>query len=150
MRLDDIDLETPQEPDKRGKRRRVELAFFEIVDREAVALELVFRPIFLAQAQKRDFETRFVEAGDHPRKEPLDPMHPRAFPPEVVANLQDFDFGHLNIYCSPQRLYFFMISRAVADQKSPPSSLSARRRIPRRRVRIPTEIGRGASARVIS
>src|SRR4029079_7715046 len=29
------------------------------------------------------------EAGDHPAEEPLNAVHPRAFPAEVIANLKD-------------------------------------------------------------
>src|SRR4029453_9693172 len=58
-------------------------------DVDAQRVERLFREVLLAQADERDFESFAIEARDHPGKQPLPAVHPRSFPPEVIADLQN-------------------------------------------------------------
>ena len=47
-----------------------------------------------AQADQRDVEPRSVEARNHPREQPLDPVHAGAGPAEVIADVDDVQLAH--------------------------------------------------------
>ena len=63
----------------------------EVGDVDAERFERVFGQILLAQADQRDVEPRRVEARNHPREQPLDAVHARSFPAEVIADVDDVE-----------------------------------------------------------
>src|SRR4029079_4991477 len=71
------------------QRRRIELPLVQVLDVDAHRLERLLRKILFAQDDQRDVVAFAIEAGDHPAEEPLDAVHPRAFPAEVIAHLKD-------------------------------------------------------------
>ena len=56
----------------------------------SVSSERSFFRRLTSETLKRDC----VEARDHPGEQPLHAVHPRAFPAEVIADLQDVQFPH--------------------------------------------------------
>src|SRR6266545_496687 len=86
--MQDVDLLPIDHVQERGKRRRVEPGLVQVRDVDAERLQRFFRQILLAQAHEGHVIALGIEPGNHPREQPLDPVHPRPFPPEVIADLQ--------------------------------------------------------------
>jgi hypothetical protein len=74
---------------ERRPRPRIELRLLEVGDVDTERVERLLRKVALAQAHERDREARRVEARDHPGEQPLDAVHARAFPAQVVADVED-------------------------------------------------------------
>jgi hypothetical protein len=75
---------------ERRQRHRIELRSLEIRDVDAERFERFLREVPFPQADQRHGKACRVEARNHPAEEPLDAVHPRALPTEVIADLQDF------------------------------------------------------------
>ena len=94
VHVQDVDPLRVDETQHGGKRERVELAALEIGDVDAERVERFFRQVLLAKADERDVEPVAIEARDHPAEQPLDAVHPRPLPSEVVADLQHVQRSH--------------------------------------------------------
>ncbi len=99
MKVQDVDPLAIDDLQQRRQRQRIELAALEVGDVDAQLLERFLGEVFLAQADERDAEPLAVEARNHPAEQPLDAVHPRSLPAEVIADLQDVqralaDFRH--------------------------------------------------------
>ena len=93
MQVQDVDLLAIDHLEQCGQRRGIELGLVQVGDVDAERLERFLRQVLLPQADERDVEARLVEARDHPREQPLHPVHARPFPAEVIADLQDVELA---------------------------------------------------------
>ena len=89
VKVQDVDLLAIDHLQQRRQRRRIELRLVQIRDVDADRLERFLRQVLLPQADERHVVALRVEARNHPGEEPLDAVHPRSFPAEVIADLQD-------------------------------------------------------------
>ncbi len=56
---------------------------------------------FSPQADQRDVVARRIEARDHPAEQPLDAVHPRPLPAEVIADLQHVQLALRRAHAGP-------------------------------------------------
>ena len=112
VQVQDVDLLGVDDAEQRRERARIELRSLEIRDVDAQRVERLFREVLLSQADQRDTETVAVEPRNHPAEEALDAVHPRPFPPEVVADLEDVQRSVHSGRCSRQAS-----SSALSDYK---------------------------------
>ena len=88
MQMQDIDPLFVDHAHERRQRQRIEPRSLQIPDVDAERLERFFGEIFLSQAQQGDVKTVGVESREHPTEETFDAVHPRSFPPKVIADLE--------------------------------------------------------------
>ena len=93
VQMNDVGLAPIELLQQRRQRRRIELRPMQVGDVDAELVERVRRQVALAQADERNVEPLAVEARDHPREQPLDAVHARTGPPEVVADVDDVQGG---------------------------------------------------------
>ena len=89
VQVQDVDLLAVDDLQQRRQRRGIELRPVQVLDVDAEAVERLLGQVLLSQADQRDVEAGRVEPRDHPREQALDAVHARAFPPQVIAHLQD-------------------------------------------------------------
>src|SRR5262249_41546146 len=93
MKMPGVDLLFVDDAEQRRQREWVELGALQVPDVDPKGVEGFLREVLLAQADERDLKPLPIEAGDHPAEQPLDAVHARPLPPEVIANLQDIERG---------------------------------------------------------
>ena len=89
VEVQDVDLLGVDDAEQRRKRARIELRSLEIRDVDAQRVERLFREVLFPQADQRDAEAVAIEPRNHPAEQALDAVHPRPFPAEVVADLEN-------------------------------------------------------------
>ncbi len=88
VEVKDVDLFLVDDLQQCRERRRIELAFVQIRDVDAEGVERFLRQVLLAQADERDVEAGGIEPGNHPGEQTLHAVHARAFPAEMIADLE--------------------------------------------------------------
>ena len=75
------------------ERPRVEFRSVQICNLDAKTVECLFGEILPAEADQRHAEAIPIEAGDHPAKQALYAVHPRALPAQMVADLENVQYS---------------------------------------------------------
>ncbi len=88
-----VDLFPVDDLQQRRQRGRIELRFVKVRDVDAKRVQRFLGQISFPQADQGDVEAAGIEPWDHPRKQPLDAVHARPFPAQVIAHLQHVQFA---------------------------------------------------------
>ncbi len=96
VHVDDVGLLVAQHAEQRRERSRIELVPAHVGDVDAKLLERLLRQILPAQADERHVVARAIEARNHPREQPLDAVHPRSLPAEMVADVDHVQRTHVS------------------------------------------------------
>ena len=108
------------------QRRRIELRLGQIGDVDPPRFQRVLGRIRLAKTDQRYVEMIPIKAGNHPGEQTLHTVHPRAWPAQVVADLDDVQRAAHSSPCSLYHAAVFEIPLARSTLGSQPISVRAR------------------------